>query len=211
MSISTDIAVWLGALATLALYSILYRENVVYRAAEHIFIGLGTGYGIYITVTTVLFPQWWQPMVDQGRWPWIFAFVAGALYYAIYTKRFVWMSRWIMITMMGLSAGIAFKGWTNTYLPQIASSFKPILTGGFPYIHFTNLIFIITLVSVMVYFLFSFEHRSPFVRGTAGTGRWLMMVAFGAIFGSTVMARMSLFISRLYFLFHDWIQVIPDQ
>jgi hypothetical protein len=210
---STDVGIWLGAVATLALYSILYRENAFYRAAEHIFIGLGTGYGLYFAWTTILYPQWWQPMTEQGQWPWVFAFVAGALYYAIYTKRFVWMSRWIMITMLGLFAGMEFKGWTNTYLPQIASSFKPLLLDPprFPYIHFTNLVFLLTLISVMVYFLFSFEHRSKVVRRTAGTGRWLMMIAFGAIFGSTVMARMSLFIGRLYFLFHDWIKMIPDQ
>jgi hypothetical protein len=207
---SNDPAVWLGALATLALYSILYRENALYRAAEHIFIGLGTGYGIYVAWTTILFPQWWQPMTKNGQWPWIFAFVAGALYYAIYTKRFVWMSRWIMITMLGLFAGMEFKGWTGSYMPQIVSSFKPISSPQPPYINFSNVIFLVTLVTVMVYFLFSFEHRSRLVGRTAGTGRWLMMVAFGAIFGSTVMARMSLFIGRLYFLFHDWIHWIPD-
>ena len=32
--------IWLGALATLALYSVLYRENPVYRFAEHVFLGL---------------------------------------------------------------------------------------------------------------------------------------------------------------------------
>jgi hypothetical protein len=207
---STDIAVWLGALATLALYSILYRENAFYRAAEHIFIGLGTGYGIYMAWKTVLYPDWWQPMTEKGQWAWIFAFVAGMLYYAINTRRFVWMSRWIMITMLGLFSGLVFKDWTNTYLPQIAKSFKPLVLKPleFPYINFTNLVFLITLVTVMVYFLFSFEHKSKFVQRTAGTGRWLMMIAFGAIFGSTVMARMSLFIGRLYFLFHDWIHLI---
>src|SRR4029077_15520946 len=131
-------------------------------------------------------------------------------YYAINTKRFVWMSRWVMITMMGLFSGMQFKEWTGTFLPQIAKSFKPILLKErvFPYIDFTNLIFVLTLIAVMVYFLFSFEHKSKLVRQTAGTGRWLMMIAFGAIFGSTVMARMSLFIGRLYFLFHDWIHLI---
>jgi hypothetical protein len=211
--VTTDVGIWLGALGTVALYSILYRENSIYRAAEHIFIGLAMGYGIYFTWTTLLYPQWWQPMVQKGQWVWIFPAVAGMLYYAIFTKRFVWMSRWIMITMLGLFSGMTFKGWANTFMPQIAKSFKPILLKPlvFPYIDFTNLIFVITLVTVMVYFLFSFEHRSKLIRGTASTGRWVMMVAFGAIFGSTVMARMSLFIGRLYFLFHDWVHWIPNQ
>jgi hypothetical protein len=35
-----------------------------------------------------------------------------------------------------------------------------------------------------------------------------VMVAFGANFGYTVMARISLLIGRFYFLFHDWLPVI---
>jgi hypothetical protein len=33
------------------------------------------------------------------------------------------------------------------------------------------------------------------------------MFAFGAIFGSTIMARMSLLIGRVYFLLHDWLNI----
>src|SRR5437870_5043678 len=36
VSVSADIGIWLGAIATLALYSILYRENAFYCGAEHI-------------------------------------------------------------------------------------------------------------------------------------------------------------------------------
>jgi hypothetical protein len=36
--------------------------------------------------------------------------------------------------------------------------------------------FVATLVCVMVYFLFSFEHRSKPVRGAARAGRWLLIV-----------------------------------
>jgi hypothetical protein len=36
------------------------------------------------------------------------------------------------------------------------------------------------------------------------------MAAFGAGFGYTVMARMSLLIARLQLLFGDWIRLIPN-
>jgi hypothetical protein len=35
-----------------------------------------------------------------------------------------------------------------------------------------------------------------------------IMVAFGASFGYTVMARISLLIGRFYFLLHDWLPII---
>ncbi len=210
--------IWLGALATLALYSVLYRENPVYRFAEHLFLGLATGLGLYMTWKTVLYPMWYKELHD-GHWAWILAVVAGGMYYTIYSKRFAWMSRLVMTTMMGLAAGLGFRKFFGTYLPQIGSSFKPLIVlqhapgGGMDVVgsafqSFTNTLFVVSLACVMTYFFFSFEHRAKVVRGAAGWGRWLMMIAFGAMFGSTVMARLSLFIGRLEFLFSDWIHLI---
>jgi hypothetical protein len=60
------ITIWCGALCTFAIYSILYAENKFYRLFEHIFIGLGTGYGVYITWSEVLGPKWYEPMVKEA-------------------------------------------------------------------------------------------------------------------------------------------------
>jgi hypothetical protein len=222
--------IWLGALATLALYSILYRENPVYRVAEHLFMGLGAGYGVYVIWRDVLLPKWWTPLTTGGQWWWIFALIAGGMYYTLYFKRLSWMSRLVMLTTMGFTAGQAFRLWAGLYVKQISSAMNkplfyalprggtvhaaapgPILLGRIPppYIHLDNLLFVVILVAVLTYFLFSFEHQSLLVRRTAQAGRWVMMIGFGAIFGSTVMARLSLFIGRLLFLFRDWIHWIP--
>lgn len=210
--------IWAGALATLALYSVLYRENPVYRMAEHIFLGLATGLGLYVVWRDVLYPMWWQELA-QGRWPWIFALVAGLMYYTIYSKRFAWMSRLVMLTMMGLGAGLAFRAFYGMFMPQIGASFKPLIViqqtpagatdvPNSIFASFTNLLFLVTLLCVMTYFFFSFEQKRASVRNAATLGRWLMMIAFGAMFGSTVMARLSLFIGRLDYLFREWIHWI---
>jgi hypothetical protein len=211
--------IWLAALGTLALYSVLYRENPVYRFAEHAFLGLATGYGLYVIWRDVLFPLWYKPLFREGVWPWILALVAGAMYYTIYSKKLSWMSRLVMTTMMGLTAGLAFRKFFGEHIPQIGASFKPLIViqpaaaGGVDvpaslFGSFTNILFLVCLLSVMTYFFFSFEQKTPAVKRTAMLGRWLMMIAFGAMFGSTVMARLSLFIGRLDFLFRDWIHLI---
>jgi hypothetical protein len=210
--------IWVGALATLALYSVLYRENPVYRVAEHVYLGLAVGYGLYITWKSVLYPMWFKEL-QAGHWAWILALVAGGMYYTIFSKRLAWMSRAVMMTMMGLAAGLSFRQFFGQYLPQIGSSFKPLVVlktapgggvdpGGSLFASLTNLLFMGCIVCVMTYFFFSFEHVSKPVRKLAGAGRWLMMIAFGAMFGSTLMARMSLFIGRLDFLFGEWIHWI---
>lgn len=62
-------------------------------------------------------------------------------------------------------------------------------------------------VSAVIYFFFSREQKGV-LKGVSSTGIIFLMVGFGASFGYTVMARMSLLIDRLQFLLRDWLGVI---
>ena len=199
--------IWIAAIGTLAIYSILYKENPVYRLAEHIFIGAATGYSVYVTWTQILKPQWWDKIV-KGEAYWVLALVAGSMFYFIYSKKHVWISRIIFGALLGLIAGAAFKGFAGINIDRIYASFKPLagpkLSAG---MIVNNAIFIIILLAVMSYFFFSFEHKNRVTSAPAKLGRWCLMFAFGAMFGSTVMARMSLLIGRIYFLLHEWLPI----
>jgi hypothetical protein len=194
-----------GAICTLAILSVLYKENKIYRLFEHIFIGLGAGYGVVLVWTDVLEPEWWTPL-KAGGWYWTFPMLLAALYYMVYSKKFAWMSRLLVSTLFGVAAGQAFQGFAAQTFPQVAKSFKPLWGNGItPAMAFNNFVFVLTLTCVLVYFFFSFRQDKPAVRGVATTGRWLMMIAFGAVFGSTVMGRFSLFIGRVQFLLYEWL------
>lgn len=207
------IEVWVGALCTIGIFSLLYQENKIYRFFEHLYIGLAAGYAIRTTWVEALYPLWWQPMVQSGQWWWFFALPAGLMFYLIYSRKYVWMARLIIGIFLGLSAGMQFQQFAGQYFKQIEASFKPIvpqaatattkavtMSGAL-----NNLLFMAVLVCVILYFLFSFEHDSPVVRRAAGAGRWMLMISFGAIFGSTVMARMALLIDRTHFIITRWI------
>ncbi len=56
---------WLGAICTLGIYTVLYRENKVYRLFEHFYIGLAVGFGLVITVNEVLDKVWWRAMMTE--------------------------------------------------------------------------------------------------------------------------------------------------
>ncbi|MFH0939688.1 MAG: hypothetical protein V1899_10485 [Planctomycetota bacterium] len=71
-----------------------------------------------------------------------------------------------------------------------------------------NWIFALTLICVMTYFLFSFEHSRAGIYQASLAGRWMMMLCFGAFFGSTIMARMALLVERMQFLIEKWIPTI---
>lgn len=211
--------VWAGALCTLGIYTVLYRENRVFRFFEYLFIGLATGYTIYTTWNDILKPRWWIPLVERGEWWWAFALPGGLLFYTIYSRKHSWMSRLIFGLFFGAAAGRAFQGFCAQYFPLVRSAVNvPLVNppeavgpGAYALSPFSavlnNALQLLVVVAVMTYFFFSFEQKSKPVQTLSRLGRYLLMFAFGTMFGQTIMARMSLLIGRLYFLLHDWIQV----
>lgn len=208
--------IWLGALATLAVFSFLYRENRFFRFAEHILLGLGIGYGVATTISEILIPKWWAPMAagwSSGRWGavalGVVAAALGLMWYGLYHRRAVWISRLVMGLTIGAGAGLAFKAEVNDKLPQVIASFKS------PYVpaaeattynnSLNNIVFLVVLVSVLAYFFFSVEQKHPAMRASARTGRVFLLVTFGVFFGNTIMTRLSVFIERIWFLLARWL------
>lgn len=222
--------VLVGGIATLAIFSFLIKENPFYRLFEHLYIGIAAGFGIVLPLKNFVWPKivdpmrganvYWFPDGTQAAeyeplyLLYLFPAAFGLLFYTLFSRRFSWMAKLVIGLLLGASGGLAFEGFFNYMLPQLEGSFKPLVvfTEG-PAIEglaidwwtsLNNTLFILTLLSVMYYFFFSFRAESRASKGVAASGRWLMMVCFGAYFGSTVMARMALLVERLQFLIDDW-------
>ena len=216
----------MGGVATLAVYTFLWKENPFYRFFEHVFVGLGVGYGVAFTWMNVLEPKLFLPLLGLDREPgtpysfWRVLLVLpaafGCLYYFIYSKKRQWLARLVIGFSLGVGGGMAFRGFFNEFGRQILMSFRPLvavvrdessgeaLWGASAWASLGNIAFIAALFCVMTYFFFSFEHDRPVIRQASAAGRWFLMVTFGAFFGATVMARMSLLIERLQFLINEW-------
>ncbi len=220
----------LGGFATLAIFSLLLKENPVYRAAEHLYIGIAAGLGVLLTVKSFLWAKLLVPMMglDIVQYPdgtyskeynsmlllYILPMCFGMLYYFIYSKKHAWLAKVVIGCSLGMSGGLAFKGFFNKIMPQLTGSFKPLVvkevSGGINWFSsLENCIFVFTLLAVMYYFFFSFKHKSA-GKNVATSGRWLLMICFGAFFGSTVMARLSLLVERLQFLIGPWFNSLKD-
>jgi hypothetical protein len=66
---------------------------------------------------------------------------------------------------------------------------------------------VVGLLTTLVFFFFSKEHKGA-LGGSARIGIYFLMVSFGASYGYTVMARVSLLIGRVMFLLRDWLGVL---
>lgn len=238
----TLIKVTLGVVATVGLYSVLYRENKFYRFWEHVFLGLAAGWALVTLWTETLKTAWWDKIVGastdagqptvMGYWGYAMLLPVGLMGYFVFSKKHNWISRIPIGIILGMYSGQQIQVWWNRFGPQIDNSIKPILptstasffkpgTTGlspadaakingsiYPSQAITNLIFVVTLLSVVSYFLFSFDVKSKVLKSTTTLGRWLLMIGFGAIFGSTVMMRFTLLIDRMYFIFIEWFKAL---
>lgn len=205
--------VWAGAIATIAIFSILWRENKLYRFFEHLFIGLASGLLLYRSFTNIIKPMWWDAMVNEGAWWRMFPLIVALMYYFVYSRKYSWVARLVIGVFFGWYAGAGIKAFVTRYSPQIGSSFKPLIVKSSStaidwYASFSGWVFLITLLCVVTYFFFSIEHKRPVLRTSSLLGRWFIMIYLGAIFGTTVMGRMSLLIARLLYLFRDWIPLV---
>ena len=109
---------------------------------------------------------------------------------------------------LGATGAIAIKGFFAEAIPQIKSSFKPLVVFGTDQINwlqsFNNALFVVILILVLNYFFFTLGKESSIQGRAAQLGRPLLMVCFGAFFGSTVMARLALLVERVQFLLDKW-------
>lgn len=205
------LSVWMGVICTLAIYSILYRENPFYRFFEHLYIGLAAGYSLGPLLVDIIHKYWVDPLL-QGDLRWVFVVPFGLYLYFIYSEKYGWLSRIVIGVLIGASAGLFFQEFASRQLPQLNSTLsKPLwITGANQGLEVSNVInnwiFIVFLLAVLTYFTFSFEHRGP-VKRVATVGRWFLMIGLGAMFGNTVMARMALLIGRIYYLLSDWLGI----
>jgi hypothetical protein len=224
MNPSGDFSVWVAALLTLFIFSFLYKDNPLYKFAEHLFVGVSAGYYIVLNFWTVIVPNLWDPLmlslrghgVDDGRtgmfaaelgdyrgWL-LIPGVLGVLLFSRLLPKVGWVSRWPLALIIGVYAGIKTTGFAQgDFVEQLAGSLQPLWTGSFwPTVNST--VFTLGVVTSLLFFFYSREHKGAL--GVASKlGIWFLMVSFGAGYGYTVMSRISLLIGRFQFLLQDWL------
>jgi hypothetical protein len=126
-----------------------------------------------------------------------------------------WLSRWSISFVVGMSAGINLIAYLQgNAIAQVKGSMVPLWVvspdGNILmslWLSFGNWILVGGVCCGLIYFFFSVEHRGV-IGGISRAGIYFLMISFGASFGYTIMARISLLIGRMQFLFGDWILLI---
>ncbi|ULA65203.1 MAG: conserved membrane protein of unknown function [Nitrospira sp.] len=206
---ATVIGAWVATGLTLFIFSFLYKDNPLFKLAENLYVGVSVGYTIVKTYDTVILHLIWKPIVEHQEWTLLIPVGIGLLMLTRYVPKAAWLSRYAFAFIVGVGAGLAIPRTVSSFiLKQIEDTVRPLVMlvpgdgASFswnllnPASSVNVIIVLIGVSSVLFYFFFSVEHSGP-GKTVARTGVLFLMIAFGAAFGYTVMARMSLLIGRL--------------
>ena len=206
------IGVWLLVIMTLSIFSYLYGDNPFYKAAEHIFVGVSAGYIFAIT--------WWDQV-----WPNLFGRLfpgyvkAGFEFDGLYIVPLIlglfmlfrlipslsWLARISIGYIVGMAAGLKIYVFVNSnILMQIKNSGINFDESIWNILN--QFLVLIGVISGLVYFFFSKEHKGV-IGKISKIGIYFLMIKFGASFGFAVMGRISLLIGR----FEDLINYSSEQ
>ncbi len=215
--IGTGVAVIL----TLVVFSYLLGDNALFRLAEHLFVGVASGYVAVVVFHNVLIAKLLVPMrsaVTELNWMQISLLVIPLLLgLFLFTKsakrpaRASWLGSLSVSVLLGVGAALAIRGaLLGTLLPQAAAtadlayySSRYGWVGGWA----SGILVFVGATGSLLHFHFGAGRRRPLARIRAlvvriwgGLGWWFILIAFGAILAVTFMARLSLLMSRLDFL-----------
>jgi hypothetical protein len=208
---------FIAAGLTLMVFSYIFGDNVLFKLASHIFVGVAVGYAIL-----VVWHQVFYPALTSGN-------LSSVLPALILCVLLIFKIRpaqggvtnalgsLALAFVLGVGAALALGGALfGTLLPQ-TSAVANISLNPTHYpdtenevglvIWLNNIIIVLGTIGTFFYFTFAVRSegvlgglRESFVRFWAGMGRLMLIFTLGALFANTVSSRVALLVSRLQFL-----------
>lgn len=208
---------FIAAGLTLMVFSYIFGDNVLFKLASHIFVGVAIGYAMLVAWHQVFYPA-----LTSGN-------VVSVLPALILCVLLIFKIRptqggvtnvlgsLALAFVLGVGAALAISGGLlGTLLPQAAAVVNLSLNPNhYPdtenevglVLWLNNIIIVLGTIGVFFYFTFSVRSegilgglRESFVRFWAGMGRLMLIFTLGALFANTISSRVALLVSRLQFL-----------
>jgi hypothetical protein len=225
--LADPIGVIIGFLLTVMVLSYLIGDNVLFRLATHIFIGVASGYAAILILFNVI---WYQVLV-----PVLQVFTAGSagnlLNYAIHVVPAIILGIWmltkltprlsrfgtpVLAFLTGVGAATVIAGAVRgTIFPQIGASINMLnrysapagmnnLVGWF----FNGVIVLVGTITTLIYFQFGVKRqeegmpvqRPVILEYLSTVGQGFIIITLGVLFSGVFLAALSALIDRAQFL-----------
>lgn len=201
------IGIWIQAILTIAITTLAWKDTPVSKTAEHIYVGVITANSIVMAWRNIVNVGWNN--IVGGQFIYVLAVVLGLITYFRYSKQNFWIYRYPIALVVGIGVGTAMRGLVgSSVIDQIADSFWSLAVPGDIGTSVNNIIMFVTLVSCLIYFIFTIKAaRNPVAAQLSTLGRYAMMASFGYSFANTVATRINQYAGRIAFLLLEWLQL----
>ncbi len=202
------IGLWAGFVFTLMIFSYVLGDNILYRLAVYVFVGLAAGYIVVVTVEGVLLP-WLQATMftaEAGVGEQALGLAPFALTLLLLLKASPRLGNAGAIALafiVGVGAAVALVGAiTGTLLP-LASA-----TGGAVQLDVLNgFLLFLGVASTLVYFQYLARRdragavrRSLVVRTVGALGQGVVIITLAALYAGAVLTSLTIFSERVAFI-----------
>jgi hypothetical protein len=211
--------VWMivSLVLTLLVFSYLFGDNVLFRLAAYIFVGVTAGYVTTVVIYQVIWPRIVLPLVNGNLSERILAAVPLLLGILLLFKLFPRVSQVGSIPMgylVGMGAAIAVGGAVmGTLFGQVEGTFAsfdlgaPAGSSSLPFRLLEALVLLVGTVTALISFHFSTrsqpaqeQARPGWMEVLAKIGRAFIAVTFGALFAGVYLAAIAALVDRLDFI-----------
>jgi len=210
-----------SALCTIAILSFIYKDNVLFKIAESIMIGVAAGYMLVTLYFQTLHTDLVLRLIyDEDPLKWLLlipAFLGVLLALRLFPK-VSWLSRFPLAILVGVGVGQGLPVVLQaSVLEQVRGNVIIDFTGelsrafigdwGALSLFTAHILVVVGSLCALIYFYFSKAHTGLF-GGLAKFGIIILMIGFGASFGFTIQGRIALFADRVLFILRDWTGLI---
>jgi hypothetical protein len=201
-----QLGLWIGFVLTLMVFSYLLGDNILYRLAVYVFVGLAAGFVTIVTVESVLLPWIRAALAAGGIDSLILGFLPlllGVLLLFKSTRRLSRLGNLALALIVGVGAAVALVGAVSgTLLPLAASTSAPAADDAL-----NGFLIVVGVISTLVYFQYAARRtasgavqRGMVIRTVSAVGQGFIVVTLGALYGGAILTGLVVFSERIAFL-----------
>jgi len=211
LSILDLIGALLGFLLTVFIFSYIVGDNVLFRIATHLFVGVAAGYVAIVVIQNIILPQMIWPFFSDNRNEKIFAIlflILGVLMLTKVSPRLNKLGNPAIAYLVGVGAATAIGGAVvGTIFPQTSASINVFVENDI----FDAFWILVGTLTTLLYFHFGIRRknseddvpqRPAWLDMIGNVGQFFIAVTFGALFSGVYLAAIMALIERASYIWN---------
>jgi hypothetical protein len=203
--------IWTGAgfILTIMVLSYVIGDNILFRLATHLFIGVAAAYVTLIALYQIILPKLIIPLLKgniANQFILIIPLFLSVMLLCKISPRLAWLGNIPMAYLVGAGAAVAIGGAVlGTIIPQVQAStdlFDLRQAANPAQQIFVGIIVILGTIATLAYFNFTGKNKENLLPGRVlksirKIGHIFIAITFGVLFASIYMTALTALVDRL--------------